>query len=57
MSKKKKEIRSKFRKDVFERDNHQCKMCAKKGCELDAHHIVDRNDMPNGGYVENKKGM
>jgi 5-methylcytosine-specific restriction endonuclease McrA len=52
MSKKKKEIRSKFRKDVFERDNHQCKMCAEKDCELDAHHITDRAEMPNGGYVK-----
>ena len=25
-------------------------MCAKKDCELDAHHISDRNEMPNGGY-------
>jgi len=52
MSKKKKEIRSQFRKDVFERDNHQCRMCAKKDCELDAHHIVDRTEIVNGGYVK-----
>jgi len=51
MSKKKKEIRTKFRNDVFERDNHQCRMCAKKDCELDAHHVTDRAEMPNGGYV------
>ena len=25
-------------------------MCGKKG-SLDAHHITDRNEMPNGGYV------
>ena len=51
MSKNKKEIRSKFRKDVFERDNHQCRMCAKKDCELDAHHITNRTEIVNGGYV------
>jgi len=52
MSKKKKETRNKFRNDVFERDNRQCKMCAKKDCELDAHHITDRSEMSNGGYVK-----
>lgn len=35
---------------MFERDNHKCKVC---GCpdQLDAHHITDRNLMPNGGYI------
>lgn len=57
MSKNKKEIRNKFRDDVFERDKYTCKLCDKK-CSLDlvkeimdAHHIVDRTLMPNGGYV------
>ncbi len=48
MSKKK--IRYQFRDNVFKRDNNKCKVCNKSG-ELDAHHITDRNEMPNGGYV------
>lgn len=46
----KKEIRAKFRASVFTRDKNQCVMCGAKG-ELDAHHITDRNEMPNGGYI------
>ena len=54
MSKKKKEIRKKFRASVFSRDNYTCMMC--NFCPddrsiLDAHHITDRKEMPNGGYV------
>jgi len=52
MSKKKKETRNKFRKDALKRDKYECKMCAKKDCELDVHHVTDRNEMPNGGYVK-----
>jgi 5-methylcytosine-specific restriction endonuclease McrA len=48
--KKKKEIRLRFRTIVFNRDNHKCKIC-KSTENLDAHHITDRNEMPNGGYV------
>lgn len=39
-----------FREAVFARDKHKCAVCGVSG-ELDAHHITDRNDMPNGGYV------
>lgn len=57
--KKKKDIRTKFRSDVFERDKYICQ----GGCGLeagpvsagellDAHHITDRTEMPNGGYVK-----
>ena len=47
---RKKAIRASFRDAVFSRDGHKCVMCP--GNEhLDAHHITDRNDMPNGGYV------
>jgi len=54
MSKKKKEIRRKFRDSVFKRDNFGCKVCKNKfkEDELDAYHITDRNDMPNGGYTK-----
>jgi len=50
----KKDIRDNFRNEVFKRDNFSCKMCGVKGNEetLDAHHITDRNEMPNGGYVK-----
>lgn len=59
MSQKKKEIRSKFRDAVFARDRHRCRMCDETAYNrpdgtysLDAHHIVDRNEIPNGGYVK-----
>ena len=48
---KKKEIRENFRTSVFKRDNNKCRMC-NKSVELDAHHITDRNEIPNGGYVK-----
>ena len=48
--KEKQKIRMKFRNDVFERDNHKCLFCEKDA--VDAHHITDRNEMPNGGYVK-----
>ena len=48
--KTKEKIRNKFKNDVFERDNHKCLFCGKDA--VDAHHIIDRNEMPNGGYVK-----
>jgi len=47
----KKEIRQHFRDAVFKRDNYVCRKCGAKDSKLDAHHITDRHDMPNGGYV------
>jgi 5-methylcytosine-specific restriction endonuclease McrA len=49
----KKDIRKNFRESVFIRDNFTCLICDTKRdeSELDAHHITDRNEMPNGGYV------
>jgi 5-methylcytosine-specific restriction endonuclease McrA len=44
-------IRENFRTEVFKRDGHKCRVCKKSG-ELDAHHITDRNEIPNGGYVK-----
>lgn len=58
MSSRKKELRNKFKQDVFKRDNYSCKWCGEKYSKetsdsfLDAHHITDRNEMPNGGYVK-----
>jgi hypothetical protein len=51
--KKKYLIRQKFKESVFKRDNNTCQVCGHKDNTdfFDAHHITDRNDMPNGGYV------
>jgi 5-methylcytosine-specific restriction endonuclease McrA len=46
----KKEIREKFRNAVFKRDRNKCVFCDST-TDLDAHHITDRHEMPNGGYV------
>ena len=52
----KKRVRAAFRDAVFSRDNYCCKGCGEKGTAetLDAHHVTNRDLMPNGGYcVEN----
>ena len=49
--KNKKLIRLKFGNAVLARDNHKCKFCDVTE-NLDAHHITDRGEMPNGGYVK-----
>lgn len=46
----KKDIRKAFTEGVLQRDG-MCLMCGKKDVKLDAHHITDRHEMPNGGYV------
>ena len=57
MSKSKQLVREKYRDAVFRRDRYRCRGCGflsskqKAEIELDAHHITDRNLMPNGGYV------
>lgn len=51
MSEKKKQIRQAFNDAVFKRDGHRCRLCGFKE-SLDAHHITDRSQMPNGGYVK-----
>ena len=51
MSTKKKEIRERFRQTVFQRDGYKCVFCDRTD-NLDAHHITDRNEIPNGGYVK-----
>lgn len=58
MSNEKKAIRKYFRDSVFKRDGFICAMCNFKSSkdkaedELDAHHVTDRKQMPNGGYVK-----
>jgi len=47
---RKKQIRHNFREAVFNRDGHKCVFCDVTE-NLDAHHIVDRNSLPFGGYV------
>lgn len=49
---KKQFVRERFRTDVLNRDKHKCKVCGRDDVKLDAHHITDRNEMPNGGYVK-----
>ena len=50
----KKDTRNNFRIEVFMRDEYTCQVCDTKRLEehLDAHHITDRQEMPNGGYVK-----
>ena len=50
MSQKKKQVRENFRNEVFLRDGNECRKCGEKA--VDAHHITDRIEMPNGGYVK-----
>jgi 5-methylcytosine-specific restriction endonuclease McrA len=58
MSNAKKIIRKNFRDACYKRDGFRCAMCSTKSSidkaeeELDAHHITDRNLMPNGGYAK-----
>ena len=60
MSQKKKKIREDFRNACFKRDNFKCVMCGYKELKkekpledvYDAHHITNRDLMPNGGYVK-----
>jgi len=47
----KKQVREKFRNDVFKRDKNECAICGDKWSKLDAHHITNRNEFENGGYV------
>lgn len=67
MGHKKKQVRQVFRDKVFGRSNYHCECCGVKGMDrqsppvltkgvtpaipLDAHHIIDRHEFPNGGYV------
>jgi len=53
--KNKKQIRADFKTAVLKRDNNTCRVCNKRNTDvegLDAHHITDRHEMPNGGYVK-----
>ena len=54
MSASKKHIRENFRDATFKRDGYRCRCCGRsqEQVALDAHHITDRTEMPNGGYVK-----
>ena len=56
----KQDVRADFRNAVFTRDRYTCVVCGKKWSSADAdpalgrvnaHHVVDRHEFPNGGYV------
>lgn len=55
---KKKLVRKRFRDACYKRDSYKCVCCGFYAGEaraqelLDAHHITNRNYMPNGGYVK-----
>lgn len=54
MSSNKKKVREFFRRVVFERDKYTCKICntTRNEKDLDAHHITNRDDMDDGGYIK-----
>lgn len=45
-------IRKKFRDEVLTRDGYKCKVCGRNDVKLDPHHIENRENMPNQGYVK-----
>lgn len=50
----KKQVRQRFRDLALKRDGHKCRVCMAREaptCPLDVHHVIDRHDLPNGGYV------
>lgn len=49
----KKQTRETFRSAVFQRDNYTCQICNTKRIEneLDAHHITNRDEFEDGGYI------
>lgn len=53
MSEKMKRWRKEFKEAVLKRDKKACVLCGwhEDVDKLDVHHITDRNDIPNYGYV------
>jgi len=45
-----KKFRQAFREGCLERDKYKCVICGETD-GLDVHHITDRKELPNGGYV------
>lgn len=54
----KKQVRQTFRNEVFSRDHYVCQGCGLQSSketaeeELDSHHIINRTEFLNGGYVK-----
>ena len=44
-------LRKQFSRAVLKRDKNTCAVCGCHGSALDAHHIHNRNLLPNGGYA------
>lgn len=61
MSSNKKRISQQFRDTVFDRDGHKCRACGwslvTSETSLDAHHITDRNLIPNGDDYVKENGV
>lgn len=51
MSSKKKQIRANFNEVCLKRDGYKCRICGRSNVTLEVHHITDRTELPNGGYV------
>lgn len=57
MEQSKKQIRNNFRNVCLKRDKYSCRMCGRQALPDDAleifdvHHITDRSEIINGGYV------
>jgi len=43
--------RKNFNQECLDRDGHKCVFC-EKTINLNVHHITDRHELPNGGYVK-----
>jgi len=46
-----KQLRKQFNQKCLDRDDHRCRFCGSPDAVV-VHHITDRHEMPNGGYVE-----
>lgn len=51
MSQRKKSIREEFAARCAKRDHYRCAMCRTQIGRTVAHHITDRHEFNNGGYV------
>src|SRR5690348_8464607 len=52
MSQEKRKVRDEFARRCARRDKYRCVMCLSQACNhFRPHHITNRKDMPNGGYV------